>query len=157
MANIILLFIAFFHPFYVSVTDIKHNSKSKSLEISTKIFFDDLEKAIEMKSNRSIDIVKPVDKAEINRLIEDYLKKHLSIKVNGKIYPFAYLGYEIQEDAAWCYLEVIKVNHIKTIEVSSKILYDQHQEQINILNVTVDGRRKSTKLDNPESIAKFSF
>lgn len=157
MTNIILLFIAFFHPFYVSVTDIKHNSKSKSLEISTKIFFDDLEKAIEMKSNKSFDILKPTDKAEINKLIEDYLKKQLSIKVNGKISPYTYLGYEIQEDAAWCYLEVVKVNKVQTIEVSSKILYDQHEEQINILNVTVDGRRKSTKLDYPESIAKFNF
>jgi len=31
------------HPFYVSVTEISHNAKDKIIEISCKIFADDLE------------------------------------------------------------------------------------------------------------------
>ena len=68
MINILLVFLGFFHPFYVSVTEINHNAKSKTIEISTKIFFDDLERDIENESKTSFDIVKPVDKAKVNAL-----------------------------------------------------------------------------------------
>ena len=68
-----------------------------------------------------------------------------------------YLGYQIQEDAAWCYLEVQNVNKIQTLEINNNVLYNLHKEQINMLNVIVNGERKSTKLDNPESRAVMRF
>ena len=34
------------HPIYVSVTEIEHNAKDKTLEISCKIFTDDFEKTL---------------------------------------------------------------------------------------------------------------
>jgi len=37
------------------------------------------------------------------------------------------------------------------------LLYAEHAEQINMMHVTVNGERKSTKLDNPQSSAAFSF
>lgn len=47
----------FLHPFYVSVTEVAHNPKTKNLEISCKIFFNDLETALEKQSNSQLDIL----------------------------------------------------------------------------------------------------
>jgi hypothetical protein len=157
MLQFIFILFTFFHPFYISVTEVKHNAKAKSLEISTKIFFDDLEKDIENESNTNIDIIKPSNKELVDVLISAYLKKHLEIKANGTQVKLSYLGYEIQEDAAWCYLEVQNVNKITTIEINNNTLYNLHKEQINMLKVIVNGERQSTKLDNPESRADFKF
>lgn len=157
MINILLIFFSFFHPFYVSVTEINYNANHKTVEIATKIFFDDLERDVENESKTSFDIIKPTDKAKVNALIATYLKKHLQIKVDGKLLAMNYLGYEIQEDAAWCYLEIPKVNKIRSIEVNNNVLYNLHKEQINMLNVTVKGKRQSTKLDAPDSKASFKF
>jgi phosphopantothenoylcysteine synthetase/decarboxylase len=157
MINILIVLFSFLHPFYVSVTDINHNSKNKSLEISSKIFFDDLEREIEMENKVSFDIIKPVDKAKVNALIADYVKKHLQIKVDGKLLTMNYIGYEIQEDAAWCYLEIPKVDKVGIIEINDHILFKLHTEQINMLNVTVNGKRQSTKLDAPTSRVNFKF
>jgi hypothetical protein len=157
MINILIVLFSFLHPFYVSVTDINHNSKNKSLEISSKIFFDDLEREIEMENKVSFDIIKPVDKAKVNALIADYVKKHLQIKVDGKLLTMNYIGYEIQEDAAWCYLEIPKVDKVGIIEINDHILFKLHKEQINMLNVTVNGKRQSTKLDAPTSRVNFKF
>ena len=157
MINIIFLLAAFFHPFYVSVTEVNHNSKNKTVEISSKIFFDDLEHGIEQESKVSFDIVKPTDKAKVNTLIANYVKKHLILKIDGKVYAMNYVGYEIQGEAAWCYFEIPKINKIGTIEINNNILYQLHTEQINMLNVTVAGKRQSTKLDAPESKASFKF
>jgi|SRR6476646_5574939 len=157
MINILFVFLSFFHPFYVSVTEINHNAKNKTLEISSKIFFDDLERQIENENHVQIDIIKPTDKPKVDLLIAKYIKQHLQIKVDGKVFPMNYLGYEIQEDAAWCYLEIPKVNKVKTIEINNNVLYSLHKEQINMMNVVVDGQRQSTKLDAPDSKAVFKF
>ncbi|OAQ39920.1 hypothetical protein A5893_10180 [Pedobacter psychrophilus] len=157
MINILIVLFSFLHPFYVSVTDIRHNAKNKSIEISSKIFFDDLEREIELENKVSFDIIKPVDKAKVDLLIANYIKKHLQLKVDGKLMAMNYIGYEIQEDAAWCYLEIPKINKVGKIEIDNNILFKLHQEQINMLNVTVNDHRQSTKLDAPTSKASFKF
>ena len=157
MPQLILFLFTFLHPFYVSVTDINHNQKTKSLEISSKIFFDDLESDIEKENNLRIDILKPQNKELINDLIAKYLKKHIQIKVNGKITSLKYLGYEIQEEAIWCYLEANNINKVSTIEIDNHVLYNLHKEQINMMNVMVNGKRQSIKLDNPVSKAVMKF
>lgn len=145
------------HPFYVSVTEITHNAKSQSVEVSCRMFNDDLEKAINKFYNTHQDIVKPADKAKLNQFIADYVKKHLQIRADGKTLQLNYLGYEIQEDAAWCYLEAKGISTVKKIDVIDDLLYTEHPEQSNMLHVTVKGERKSTKIDNPDATASFSF
>ncbi len=154
----LLLFVTtYFHPFYVSVTDVHYNEKSKTIEVSSKIFFDDLEKILIKDYQTKIDILKPKDKNEVNRLIAQYLKKHLQLKINNKLYAMKYLGYEIQEDAAWCYLEIPKMPKVSTIEVFNDVLFKMHPQQVNMLNVSNAIKKQSAKLDNPEDLAKFNF
>lgn len=150
-------FLAYFHPFFVSVTEIRHNEKSRSIEISSKMFFDDFEAALENKYRTKIDILKPADRKKVDQLVSDYLSRHLRLTVNGKPVTMNYLGYEIQEDGAWCYLEVPKVSRVSKVEITNDILFDEHESQVNMLHVTVKGERKSTKLDNPEKKVAFSF
>jgi len=157
MINFIFLLLGFFHPFYISVTEIKHNEKTKSVEISAKIFFDDLEADLENEYKVRIDIIKPSNKAQIDNLLADYIKKNLMIKIDGKDYAINYLGYEIQGDATWCYLEIPKVARVGSIEINNGILYKLRQEQINMLNVTVGGKRQSTKLNYPERKVAMRF
>jgi len=154
---ILISWLHLFHPFYVSVTEINHNAKTQSLEITCRIFYDDLERTIEKQNHIHIDIVKPADKAKVNQLINDYIKKHLVIKADGKPVALAYVGYEVQEDAAWSYFEVKGISKVKKFEIHDDLLYTEHPEQINIIHVTVAGNRKSTKLDNPDSEAMMEF
>lgn len=146
-----------FHPFFVSVTEINHNAKAQSVEISCRMFYDDLEHVLEKQYRTRLDIVKPANKPQLEKILSDYIHKHLIIKVDGKVLNPAYMGYEIQEDGAWAYLEVKGIAKAQKIEVHDDLLYSEHAEQINMLHVTVNGERKSTKLDNPAADARFSF
>jgi len=146
-----------FHPFYVSVTEINHNAKTQSVEISCRMFYDDLEHVLEKQYRTQLDIVHPKNKEQLNQLINDYVHKHLLIKVDGKVLNPAYVGFEIQEDGAWAYLEVKGIPKAQKIEIRDDLLYTEHPEQINMLHVTVNGERKSTKLDNPDTNASFTF
>lgn len=153
----IISWLSFFHPFFVSVTTINHNAKNQSVEVSCRIFYDDLERTIEKQYKTPVDIVHPKDKAKMNQMLNDYIKKHLLIKADSKALNLSYVGYEIQEDAAWIYFEVKGISKVKKIDVHDDILFSEHAEQINMLHVTVAGERKSTKLDNPDSDAGFEF
>ncbi|WP_374164876.1 DUF6702 family protein [Arcticibacter sp. MXS-1] len=157
MLQFLLLFNLLMHPFYVSVTEIRHNEKNKVLEISSRVFFDDFEAALEKRYKVPVNILKPADRKKVDQLIADYMKKHLQVSLDGKKQELRYLGYEIEEDGAWCYFETAAAERPKNVVVTDNILYDEHSSQINMIHVIVNGVRKSTKLDNPSSRAAFSF
>ncbi|GAA0541319.1 DUF6702 family protein [Chitinophaga japonensis] len=148
----------FVHPFYVSVTEIRHNAAKQELEISCRIFSDDLEQALKTQyKSPSLDIIRPANRKTVDSFLSDYITKHLRITADGKPLHLQYLGYQIAEDATWCFLEVKQVAAVKRLQVSNNILYAEHPNQINMMHVIVQDERKSTKLDNPEQEAEFRF
>ncbi|MFA4869306.1 MAG: DUF6702 family protein [Pedobacter sp.] len=158
MPQLLLLFwLNIFHPFYVSVTEIVHHKNTGNVQVSVRVFFDDFEKALENKYKKKVNILKPSNREELEALITLYIKNHLKIKVNGKVLDLKFQGYEIEEDAAWCYFETPKVKVIKELYVENDILFEQHSSQSNMIHAIVDGKRKSTKLDNPKKEVNFIF
>jgi len=157
MLYILNLLLAVLHPYYVSVTEIKHNAKAQSIEVSCRMYSDDAETALKKISAERLDILNPKSKAQVDLLISKYVPQHLKIAVNGKAIVLQYVGYEFESEAIWCYFEAKNVRSVKRMDVSNNLLYAEHAEQINMMHVTVNGERKSTKLDNPQSSAAFSF
>lgn len=157
MLQIFTFLLTLLHPYYVSVTEIKHSSKTASLEISCRIFSDDLEQAINKLGGVKVDVLKPKNKAELEQLIAKYIPQHLKININGKPVQLQFVGYEQESEATWCYFEAKNVKSAKRVSVFTDILYAEHPEQINMVHVNVGGERQSTKLDNPERTVVFSF
>lgn len=153
----LLLWLNIFHPFYVSVTEIAQNKTTGAVEVSVRIFFDDFENALEKKYKKKVNILKPSDKKEIDGFIAAYIKEHLKVKANGKTLDLKFQGYEIEEDAAWCYFETSKVSAIQALQIENDILFEQHSSQSNMIHAIVGGQRKSTKLDNPKKSVAFAF
>ena len=145
------------HPIYVSVTEIEHNAKDKTLEISCKIFTDDLEKTLRKTYKGTVDLINPKDKTTMNRLVSDYVQKHLFIKVDGRPVVLDFMGYEQQEEGITSYYQVNNIASVKKIDITDNILYEYKDQQISLLHVTVMGNRKSTKLVNPEDKVSFEF
>ena len=157
LQQLLVFLFAFYHPFYVSVTEIEQVQKTKVIHVSSKIFFDDLEKAIDKKNNAGVNILKPKDKKQVNEYIAAYVKEHLKIKANGVTLNLKFIGYEIEEEAAWCYFETESITPVKQFIIQNNILYEQHESQINMIHAIVNGKRQSTKLDNPSSTVSFNY
>ncbi|TDQ08757.1 DUF6702 family protein [Pedobacter metabolipauper] len=148
--------LSLFHPFYVSVTEIEQNQKTKVVQVSVRVFFDDFENALDKNYKVRVNILKPSNRKQADGLIADYVKNHLKIKANNKSLVLKYVGYEIEEDAAWCYFETEATDVIQRLAIENTILLEQHSSQINMIHAIVNGKRKSTKLDNPEHKVEFS-
>jgi hypothetical protein len=145
------------HPFYVSVTEIKHNAPDKILEISCKIFTDDFERTLEKAFHTKVDLTILKDNSETEKFIAEYIPAHLQIRADGKLTVLQYVGSEKEAEATWSYFQVSSIPAIRQIDVVNTLLYEMFDAQINIMHVTVGGLRQSTKVSNPESNAKFVF
>ena len=145
------------HPLYITVTEIKHNPKDKILEISCKVFTNDLEAVLEKLAKTRVDLSSEKDRVVNDRLIDEYIEKHLRLKVDGKPAGLHYIGSEKEADGTWCYFQVNDVPAVKRIDAVNDLLYDSFSQQINIMHVTVGSERKSTRLDCPEANASFQF
>jgi hypothetical protein len=145
------------HPIFMSVTEIEHNAKDKTLEISCKIFTDDLERTLRQTNKGTIDLINPKDKPAMNNAVNNYIQKHFAITVNGKKAVLQFIGYEQKEEAIMSYLQVDNITAVNKIDIIDNILYESKKEQLQIIHVLVDGNRKSTRLNNPEDKCSFEF
>lgn len=145
------------HPFYVSMTDIQYNMAHHALEISVRIFTDDFEGALRKTVPGKVDLIHPQDKNKMNEAVVNYITQHLQLQPNGKPAALSFVGYEQQEESTWCYFEISGVNSLQQLNIANSLLHDYNANQINMLHVKANGKEQSTKLDYPETAAKFSF
>jgi hypothetical protein len=156
--SVLISAVLYWHPFHVSVTDIEHDAESKSIQVSHRIFLDDLE--IGLKKHHKIeklDTYEPESQERLDSLISSYLKKKVLFVINGKSMEFNYLGSELEGDARWCYYEIEGVEEVNEAEVTNVALMDAFDDQQNIIHFKSKGTLKSYKLDKDTKFIKFKF
>lgn len=134
------------HPFYVSICQIDHNSEAKSLEMTFKIFTDDLEKALEAQGAEKLFLGDKRESKEADRYIRAYLTNNVAINVNDDSVAFRYLGKEVELDVTWCYAEIQNVPEVKKISATNRILLEMYENQTNLVHVKANGEQKSMLL-----------
>ncbi len=155
--SLVLHFLGLTHPFHISVCEIQHSSDAKTLQVSHRIFVDDLETALNQTYSTQLDVYNPTDPEELTRLIGDYVLNHFKIIVNGKELNGVFLGNEVEEDGMWCYIEYKKVKKIKDIVVINDILFETFDDQSNLVHVKYQGETKSLKLEGDTYQGVISF
>ncbi|MGZ3902548.1 MAG: DUF6702 family protein [Bacteroidia bacterium] len=146
-----------FHPYYISVTDIKYKDAEKTLQVSCKIFINDFETTLRKVYKAQVDVLHPKDKAVTEKMITHYISTHLKISVNKKLHDLNFIGYEKEEEAIWVYFEVKNVVLPKTISIEDDLLYEFLPAQINMVHTEVKDKKQSSKVANPEKKIEFAF
>lgn len=146
------------HPFFVSVTEMEHNAKDNTVEISCKVFTDDFEKALTKMANQKVDLYHPKDKTQLDKWVTQYIQTHLNIMLDGKKMPLQFVGFEIEDQSTISYFQIDGVSVApKKVVVDNTIFYDQIDKQIQIVHCLVGGNRKSSRVVYPEERLEFSF
>ena len=145
------------HPLHVSVTEINHNANEKTLEITCKLFTDDFEKVLVQNYKTKVDLINPPDRPAMEKLVSDFVQRHLLIKLDNKSIQLSYIGYERDAEAVFSYFQVENIGGIKKLEINNTILYELFTDQINMMHIMVGGKRKSLKLDFPDKEAVLNF
>lgn len=143
------------HPYYISVTEIRFNTSRQTVNTSCRMFTDDLQQALFKLYNKRINLQQN-DTAALP-LLQRYISERLQLTIAGKGTKFKLIGYEIEEEATWCYLETGPYTAPGKIAVTNKLLFDFLPEQTNFIHCYKNEERKSTKVVNPNPVAVFEF
>ncbi len=148
---------AFAHNYHTSITDIKYNPRTQSLEVAVKVFTDDLEKALSGRAKTTVHYSRADSK--ITQQLADYLHSTLAFALEpGKPLTFTLLGSEAEDNAVWLYVEVpVKQTALSQLYVKNALLMDTFGDQMNIVNVNYKGDTESILLQKDEQEKKITF
>lgn len=125
------------HKYYISLTQIDYKAQEKNLQITMRLFTDDVEKTLNANFKKDFKLDTPQELASTNQLIAYYINNHFKVIVNGKPLNIKFLGKEYENDLVYFYIEINDVATIKSIEIENTILMDEFEEQQNIIKLNI--------------------
>ena len=148
----------YLHPLHISVTEIEFDEKDKALEIMMRVFMDDLELTLRNHLKQpELDIMDPKNGMALDQMMTNYLKDRFKISLDNKPQTVNYLGHEKEGDAFIFYIEVTKVKKWKTIHILNSIITETHEDQSNLVHVTVRDKVRSLRLTRDTPADKLTF
>ena len=145
------------HKFYVGVFQIDYFKEKKAVQITARLFIDDLEKALYKKHNKHIYITTKDEIAEANTLIANYLSEKLKFKINNKSQTIQFLTKEQEDNIVICYLKIPFKDNIKDLEITNTVLSDIFKEQQNLVHLNLNSNKKTLLFTNTETNQKLKY
>lgn len=150
---LLILFIAtssfVVHKFYVAIFQIEENQSKKRIEITTRIFIDDLNIALEKKFNKKFDLEKV--NTQNNEFVSKYITSNFTISVNGEQKIMLFKSSEQENNVLICYFTINAIPKIKSIAIENSILTETFNEQQNIIQAHFHNNRQSLLLTAEKS------
>ncbi len=147
------------HKFYLSVTNIEYSDKDGALQITSRVFLDDISMVLEERYGIKSELVENKASDLDKMYLEKYFKTKFEISLNGKIADYTFLGSQKEEDMLVCYIEVPSVNlpQIQSIQVQNDVLTDLFDEQQNVVHFKLNGKKKSFILIKENNKGMLNF
>ncbi|MBV1924991.1 MAG: peptidase E [Dokdonia sp.] len=146
------------HKYYLSVTDMEYNESSQSLQMITRLFYDDVQAVLQARYDETIVVDATEDQEPLDRYLTKYLNAKLKVAINGESQELLFVGKEYEDDYIVLYTEIEGVTSIKTLTIENTLLMDVFPEQKNMVHTEILGKKKSflMEIDNPKGVLNFS-
>ncbi|MHA3788210.1 DUF6702 family protein [Flavobacterium hauense] len=145
------------HKYYVSVFQLNYMPAKKEIQMTSRIFIDDLEAALKKKYKKNLYIGTSTEAADADEYVKKYITDKLHIKINGKEKAIKFLAKETEEDILICYFTLPAESAVKSVTVSNTVLLEMYEDQQNIIHGNVKGNKKSLLLTNDTSEGLLEF
>ena len=145
------------HKYYLSLTQIEYNTKSKSIEIIINVFIDDLETSLTKAYNQKFELDTKKEIKNTDKYFREYLEQHLLFKIDNKKVQYNYIGKEYDGDVVFFYLEIKDIKDVKEISIHNTILIDEFPDQQNLIKSKVYKKHKSVLLTKKKQNATLSY
>lgn len=142
---IVPLFAFTTHKFYVSVTNVSYSEKDKALQITSRIFIDDLDAVLKERYNVDSKLATAEESKLADSYLEKYLRKKFQLQINGESVAYTIIGRKYDTDVCIFYLEAANLNFssISSIQIQNEVLTDLYDEQQNVVHFKVKDHKKS--------------
>lgn len=134
------------HKFYVSTYQVNYVSQKKMMQITSRIFIDDLIEALEKKYKKRAYVgTNRQTEADID-LMKKYIAEKCIIKINGEQKSFTYLSNELEANVLVCYFSIKNISKLNTLSIENSALMELNGYQQNVIQANIDGDKKSLLL-----------
>lgn len=133
------------HKYYMSITQVNYSDKDKSIQITLRIFIDDIETTLNTRYGIDSKLDTKAELKNVNEYVEKYLRSRFNVSVNGTQAKYTFLGKEYDTDVMKCYIEIpsVEKNHLKNIEITNNLLFEMFPEQQNLVHFKINGKLES--------------
>ncbi len=164
MKKLLLLFLLFpllsfhsAHKFYVSVTDMEYNDETKSLQIISRVFIDDMEKLLKARYSDALYLNKNDEHSAADGFLQKYYEDKLQVTINGELKKVNYIGKKYENDQLVLFLEIENLASPPEVTVKNEVLIDLFPEQKNVVHVTRNGTTRSLILSRNNGTGQIKF
>ena len=151
---ILVLFVSFtsmgIHKFYMAIYQIDYVPQKKRIQITSRIFVDDLNAAIEKKYHVKTNLGTAQESAQDELNLKKYLAEKFFLKVNGVVKPMTFLSKEVEANVLICYFRIPDISKITNLEIENSALTEWNSEQQNIIQANITGEKQSLMLTSED-------
>jgi hypothetical protein len=145
------------HPYYVSIYQLNYSEQDQALQITAKIFTDDLEKGLEEAGYPNVKLGTQEELPKTDQYIEAWLRDHFSIQLDDQPVEWTYLGKEAEINATWLYMEITDIEKPSKISVTNTALLEVYDSQTNMTHIDLGGEVKTLLLRGSEYSGSVTF
>lgn len=121
------------HRYHTSLTRMDYNSREKLVEVTIQLFTHDLERVLEKRTKKRIDLEKT---AKIDELVFDYLKANFILKdKNGAVKNLVWVGKKLDVDKIFVYIEIPLEEKPENFSLQNTVFFESFPEQTNLVTV----------------------
>jgi hypothetical protein len=147
------------HKFYLSVTQVNYSEKEHSLQMTSRLFIDDLNSLILERYSIDAHFETKDQHPLAMQYLEVYFQKKFKLIINGKALEYQILGQKRDTDVVVFFIEAkdVYLNDIYELEVYNALLTDLFDEQQNVVHLKINNQKKSFLLmkDKPSGLLKL--
>jgi hypothetical protein len=134
------------HPIHTTLTQLAYDRGARSVTISVRVFADDFGTAIQRHSG---------GRGSFDQAALAYARRTLTLSPGGKkALPLSWCGARQQGIVVWLCLRA-PARGLEGLVVHNRMHFELFDDQVNIVQATVDGRRRSllfTRGDRPKRL-----
>jgi hypothetical protein len=134
------------HRFYVGMYQLKFVPEKKMLQITTRIFIDDINETLFKKHHQKTNIGDKTETTQDFSLFQNYIAEKFKISINNQPKKYQFVSREIEGNVIVCYFKITEISKINSLQVENSILTELFDEQQNIIQFDNNGKKQSLLL-----------
>ncbi|HEV2863560.1 MAG TPA: DUF6702 family protein [Pyrinomonadaceae bacterium] len=120
------------HKFYASLAQVEYNAETGTVEVSLRVFADDLELALTRRAGREVKLGRTKDS---DRLVAEYLREKFELKNRaGETKELRLVGVEVEREEAWLYFEAEMPEGLAGARLRDHVLFELFAKQVNVVD-----------------------
>ena len=140
------------HDYYVSSTEVVYVEDKQQLQVTTRIFIDDIEAYFNAQTEDKIQLQPDIKAATIDSLVQLFFENNFNLFFDKKKVALNYIGRQYKEDQILIFAEATMLHPPSSFEIRNTILIPFRTGQQNIVHIKTTNTKKSFLMDASKTI-----